>query len=334
MATDPVLVEATRGGLVESVHRGAFVVMDADGAVVAEAGDIDGPVFPRSAIKLLQAIPLVESGAADALGFGARELAMACSSHSSEPGHVELARAMLARVGLCEDALECGAHWPLFGRSTLIDLARSGEVPCQLHNNCSGKHAGLLCTLVHRGIEARGYVEPDHYAMQAVRGVLEDVLRIEHTSERMGIDGCGIPSWAVPLRSLASAYARVGAGVGMERERGVAARRLLDATMAEPWLVAGTDRFDTRAMKAAPGRLHVKTGAEGVYCASLPDRGLGLALKIADGATRASECAVAALAGRWLGGGEGDAVAALAHRTLRNWNGTEVGVIRPAGALA
>ena len=330
---DPTLVETLRGDLVESAHRGAFVVVDADGATIARGGDVERPVFPRSAVKLIQALPLVESGAADTLGFGNRELAMACSSHSSEPRHVEAARAMLQAAGLGEDALECGAHWPLFTKAPLIDLARSGEDPTPLHNNCSGKHAGFLCTCAHERIEPDGYTSPDHAAMQRARDALQDVTGEPHSDERMGIDGCNIPTWAVPLVSLARAFARIGTGVGLGRERSKAARRLLAAAMAEPFYTAGTRRFDTRVMEVAPNALYAKVGAEGVYCAAVPGEGVGIALKMEAGGVPAAEVALAAILCRVLEGAHAEAVGAMAHRTLRNWNGVEVGAMRPTAAL-
>ena len=330
-SADPVLVEVVRGALVETAHRGAFAVLDAAGRVVASAGDIDRPVPPRSAIKLVQALAVVESGAADALGWGNRELAMCCSSHSSEPAHVEAARAMLASAGLDEGALECGVHWPLFTGPPLIELARGGGEPSALHNNCSGKHAGFLALARHAGWETRGYISPDHPVQRAVRDALMDVTRVAPADE--AVDGCGVPTWAVPLRALAHGFARLGTGEGLGEVRAKAAGRLIAATMAEPWFVAGTDRHDTRVMEAAPRAVTLKTGAEGLYCAAVPGKGLGVALKIADGATRAAECAVAAILARVLLGPHGEAVGALGTRTLRNWTGTVTGEVRPTEAL-
>ena len=330
---DPILVETLRGGHVESAHAGAFIVIDGDGAIVARGGDVDRPIFPRSAVKIIQALPLVESGAADALGFGNRELAMACSSHSSEPRHVEAARAMLVAAGLDEGALECGTHWPLFTKPPLIELARSGDEPTPLHNNCSGKHASFLCTCAHEGIEAAGYTSPDHAAMRRVRDVLQEVTGEPHSDERMGIDGCNIPTWATPLRSLATAFARIATGRELGRERAKAFRRLLAATMAEPFYTAGARRFDTRVMETAPNAVYAKVGAEGIYCACVPSAGVGIALKMEGGSVPAAEVAIAALLANALDGEQADAVTALAYRTLRNWNGVEVGAMRPTEAL-
>jgi L-asparaginase II len=161
MTPDPVLVEVTRGGIAESVHRGAFAVVDRAGKVVVFAGDIERPVFPRSAIKAFQALPLVESGAADAFGFTEEEIALACASHGGEERHVKTAAAMLAKTGLGEPDLECGSHWPSY-TSAGNALVRSGAEPCQLHNNCSGKHSGMLAFAAHSGFATKGYVGREH----------------------------------------------------------------------------------------------------------------------------------------------------------------------------
>ncbi|WP_019172132.1 asparaginase [Pseudaminobacter salicylatoxidans] len=332
--SNPVLVEVLRGGHVESRHRGAVAVFDADGKAMLEIGDTQRPVFPRSAVKSIQALPFVETGAADAYGFGDRELALACASHNGEVGHVELARAMLAKAGLDVEALECGAHWPSYQKAT-IELARSGGSANALHNNCSGKHAGFLCACCHGGIEHRGYVRADHAYQEMLRGALEDVTGAAHNADNRGTDGCSIPTYAVPLRNLAQGFARMATGVGLGQERAKAARRLFAACMAEPFYVGGTDRFDTRLMNVAKGRVFTKVGAEGVFCAAVPELGLGIALKCDDGASRAAEVMVAAVIARLLQGDPlADEIAEFARPHLTNWNGIEVGGLRSAGELA
>lgn len=333
--TNPVLVEVLRGNVIESRHRGAFVVSDSEGGIVAEAGAIDRPVFPRSAVKAIQALPLVESGAADAFGFQNREIALACASHSGEPAHTDLALSMLKRAGLDETSLECGEHWPSNQEAT-VALARAGGKPGALHNNCSGKHSGFLCTCGHLGIDHHGYVRPDHSEQEMVREALESVTGAAHATDMCGTDGCSIPTYAVPLESLATGFARMVTGTGLGRDRASAARRILAACMAEPFLMSGTGRADVDLIEAGAGRIFVKTGAEGVYCGAIPDLGVGIAVKCDDGAGRASEIAVAGILARLL---ERDAeicerLRALSNRTLRNWNGIEVGRVRPAGALA
>ncbi|TPL49431.1 asparaginase [Mesorhizobium sp. B2-4-6] len=333
--TNPVLVEVTRGAVVESRHRGAVSVFDADGKAVWEIGDTERPVFPRSAVKAIQALPLVESGAADALGFGDRELALACASHSGEPAHVELASVMLARAGLDKTALECGAHWPSSHDAT-IALARAGGVPNALHNNCSGKHSGFLCTCVHSGIAHGGYVKAGHALQEMVRDAMQSVTGAMHDVDHCGTDGCSIPTYAVPLKSFAQGFARMATGRGFSPERARAAKRLISACMAEPFLVAGTGKADVALMQAAPGRIFVKTGAEGVYCAALPELGLGIALKCDDGAGRGAEAMIAAVLAKLLRGDESVAakLTELAHPPVESRIGAKVGSLRPTAALA
>lgn len=332
---NPVLVEVTRGNVVESAHRGAVAVYDADGRPVLEIGDTARPVFPRSAVKAIQALPFVESGAADAYGFGEKELALACASHSGEPAHVELARSMLARAGLDETALECGAHWPSNHDATIV-LARSGGSPNSLHNNCSGKHSGFLCTCRHLGIEHRGYVKAEHREQEMVREAMESVTGAVHDANHRGTDGCSIPTYAVPLRSYALGFARMVTGQGLPPQRAKAARRLLKACMAEPFLVAGTGREDTALMQAAPGRIFTKAGAEGVFCAAVPELGLGIALKCDDGEGRGAEVMIAAVLGKLLKADEALSarLAELANPAMENRRGLVVGGLRPTGELA
>ena len=331
--SNPVLVEVTRGAMVESRHCGAISVFDADGKAVWEIGDTDRPVFPRSAVKAIQALPLVESGAADAYGFGDRELALACASHSGEPAHVALASAMLAKAGLDKTALECGAHWP--NHEATIALARAGAVPSALHNNCSGKHAGFLCTCVHSGIPHRGYVKEGHAQQEMVRDAMQSVTRAAHNADNSATDGCSIPTYAVPLKSFAQGFARMATGRGFSPERAKAAKRLISACMAEPFLVAGTGKADVALMQAAPGRIFVKTGAEGVYCAALPELGLGIALKCDDGAGRAAEVMIAAVLAKLLRGDDALAakLAELARPAVESRVGAKVGSLRPTAAL-
>lgn len=333
--TNPVLVEVTRGEVVESRHRGAVIVVDADGKTVLELGDVDRPVFPRSTVKAIQALPFVESGAVDAFGFGPREIALACASHSGEPEHAALAAAMLAKAGLDASALECGAHWPSRQESAL-DLARAGHTPSALHNNCSGKHSGFICTCAHLGIDHRGYVGAAHQAQEAVRDAMESVTGATHAVDMCGTDGCSIPTYAVPLRNVAHGFARMAAGIGLGQERAKAARRILSACMAEPFLIAGTRKLDTELMQAASGRIMIKVGAEGVYCGAIPELGLGFAIKCDDGAIRGAEIMVASVLARLIAAVDpqlAESLRQMANPVLKNWNGIEVGGLRRTAAL-
>lgn len=330
---NPVLAEVTRGNTVESRHRGSAIVVDADGAVVFAVGDVERPVFPRSAVKAIQALPLLESGAADRYGLTEAEIALAISSHSGEPLHAETSLGMLRKAGREAGCLECGAHWPMNEKAARA-MAQAGAEPSALNNNCSGKHAGFVCLACGLDEDPAGYVKASHPVQQAVRGALEAVTDAAHTSEHMGIDGCSIPSYAVPLKALALGFARLGTGQGFGPERAKAAARIRAAAAAHPFMVAGTDRYDTRVMSLLGARAFTKTGAEGVYCAALPELGYGIALKCDDGAGRAAEVALGALIARFLPMDEATqaAFAPLRETVLKNWNGTEVGRVRaPAG---
>lgn len=332
---NPVLVEVLRGQRIESRHRGAVAVCDAQGGLVVELGDVETPVFPRSSVKLIQALPLIETGAADTLGFRSRELALACASHSGEEPHAELALSMLQRAGLDETALECGVHWPT-NRKAAMRLAVNGGRPSALHNNCSGKHAGFLCVCRQAGWSMDGYVKPSHPLQEHIRATLEEICGSAIGEAECGIDGCSIPTYAVPLKNLAQGFARLATGIGLAPGRAKAARRLMTACMEEPFLVAGTGRADTSMMEAGQGRVFTKTGAEGVFCAALPELGLGIALKCDDGATRAAETMVAAVIAMLLGQASDcgpEPFRRIADKPITNWNGIAVGEIRSTSDL-
>jgi L-asparaginase II len=331
---NPFLVEILRGPMVESRHRGAVCIIDADGGTVLSIGDVERRVYPRSAVKAIQVLPLVESGFADRFGLSDAEIALACASHSGEPEHVATAEAMLAKVGQDRSCLECGAHWPL-GEGASRALAASGATPTDLHNNCSGKHAGFVCLACGLGEDPKGYVKPEHRVQQVVRAALEDLTGASHTDEVRGIDGCSIPTYAIPLPALAFAFAKFGTGVGISRGCAAAAKRIRQAVARHPFMVAGTGRFDTRLMSALGERAFVKGGAEGVWCAALPELGYGIALKADDGMARAAEVMMATLILRFLDlkNGERAAVEALARPVLKNWKGIDVGALRATEAL-
>ena len=338
----PVLVEVLRGGSAESLHRGSLAIVDADGGLVTAIGDIDQPIFPRSAIKLLQALPLVESGAAERFALSDAELAQACASHSGEPEHVATSAAMLAKAGLDVHALECGTHWPT-REPVLRGMFTRGEAATPLHNNCSGKHAGFVCVACQLALAqgadpaefTRGYIRPDHPAMREVTAALAAATGTDLDQAPQGIDGCSIPTFGIALRALALGFARAGTGQGLSPGRAAAARRLRQAIARAPFHVAGTQRFDTRVMELFGERVCCKIGAEGVYCAALPELGLGVALKIDDGAVRAAEAAMAAVIEGLLA--INDAQAALLQGysalSLNNWEGVNVGAVRAAEAL-
>jgi L-asparaginase II len=317
--TTPVAVELWRGPAVESRHRVAVAVAESGGRLTAQVGDAEVPVFPRSAIKPIQAVPLVETGAADAFALGDAELALACASHAGEPVHTERVAAWLARIGLTERGLACGAHAPL-DREAARELRRAGGVPTPVHNNCSGKHTGMLTTAVHLGEPTAGYLDPAHPVQRRIRAVFEELMGAPLGEP--GVDGCGVPSWPLPLDRLAVAMANL-----CERP---AAKRLLVAMRAHPELVAGTGRLDTALMRARPD-LVAKGGAEGVHVAVVPDRGLAVAVKAEDGAGRAADVALLAVLDRLVGGiVDHPDLRAFAEPSIQNVAGRTVGAIRAA----
>jgi L-asparaginase II len=327
---NPVLVEVVRGAMVESRHRGAFAVVDAGGGVVLAQGDIARPVYARSAIKPLQALPLIETGAADAFGLGAREIALACASHNGSPAVVAAVEAWLGRAGLAADDLECGAHLPSDTEAAHA-LIRANAEPSALHNNCSGKHAGFLTTARHLGEPTRGYIAASHPVQQRVEAVLSAMTGLNLQRAPHGVDGCGIPVIGIPLDGLARGMARLADPSGLSTDRAAAARRVLDAIAAEFDIVAGASAFSRAIMQCAAPTIRLKTGAEGVMCAALPRHGLGIALKIDDGASRAVDVAMGAIFVRLavLDAEQTTALASVLWPPLRNVAQREVGDVRP-----
>jgi L-asparaginase II len=327
---NPVLVEVTRGARVESVHRGAVAISDARGSIVFTLGDTALPVYPRSALKPIQALPLLESGAADAFAVSDEEIALACASHSGEPMHTQRVTAWLQRLGLGECDLACGAHTVRY-EPVAEEMIRCGEKPTRIHNNCSGKHTGFLTVARHWNVATEGYERHDHPVQQAVAQTLGELADI-HGALPWGVDGCAAPNFAIPLSSFASALARFASPRHLPAKRASATRRIFGAMTTHPELVAGTGRACTLLMRAGHGRVAVKTGAEGVYAAIVPEQGLGIALKIDDGAGRAAETTIAFILDR-LKLLERDAVPELIHAPVRNTRNAVTGERRPAAAL-
>jgi L-asparaginase II len=326
METAIPMVELWRGGLLESTHRGHAVLWD-EGGIVESWGDPGAIIFPRSSCKMIQGLPLIETGAADKVGLTERHLALSCASHQGAALHVGMTGRWLADLGKSEADLRCGAHEPN-DRDERNRLILSGESPCQLHNNCSGKHCGFVTVTQHLGADAE-YVDIDHPLQKMIREVTEEVTG--ETVSGYGIDGCSAPNFALSLSGLAKAMAKFAAArdTGSVRER--AMHRLTRAMAAHPELVAGQGRACTELMLAMDHRVTIKTGAEAVFVAIIPERKMGLALKIVDGAPRASEAAVAALLCR-LGVLDANHPAAQKRlpATQKNWRGLMTGELRLA----
>lgn len=327
-AVDFVTLE--RGGRLECVHRGHGVVADAEGQVIAAWGDPEAIVYPRSSSKMIQALPLIESGAADAFGLRSDQLALACASHIGASYHTSRVQQWIADIGLTDDDFRCGAHVPndVEAREAMI---RAGERPCQYHNNCSGKHSGFLTLNKHLGGGAE-YVDADHPVQVAVREAFEDVTG--ERSSGFGVDGCSAPNFATSLRGMARAMAQFATAGSRSGARARAQERLVAAMVTHPELVSGERQACTELMRATGGKVAIKGGAEGFYAAILPELGLGVALKVMDGASRASEAAIAQILIR-LGVLDPGHTAARARvdMPIRNWRGIAVGELRAAGPL-
>lgn len=331
MDANPILIEQTRGNAVENRHRAAFVIADASGRIIAAGGDVARPVFPRSAIKSMQALAMVTSGAIDRFGLTDEELALACASHHGEDVHVSGVTAFLSHVGLAPADLECGAHQPTNGRARDA-LRRAGVEPSALHNNCSGKHSGMLSVARALGVDTHDYVTRGHPVQRAVRSAIETVIEAPLSEDRCGVDGCSIPTWAAPLSAFAQGFARMATGEGLPADLADASRRIFDAATAHPLLVAGTGHLDTLVMEAFGGRVMQKGGAEGVQCGAIRDKGWGYALKVDDGNMLASQTLVANLLLRYAQPDDAQraVLETFGRQVIRNVRGLDVGEMRLA----
>ncbi|MEK8131933.1 asparaginase [Paenibacillus filicis] len=280
------LVAVTRGPITESVHRGHLAAVDSSGRLIACIGDAGFYTYARSTAKLLQAIPLLEMGGADQFLLTEAETALVCASHNGEPKHTITAASILAKAGLDVSALDCGPQEPLL-KSEADRLKYEREPATPVHNNCSGKHAGMLALSRLMNVSTHQYTRPEHPVQQKMLQTVSDMCGIPASQIRIGVDGCGVPVFAMPLSSLALGYARLGNPDGLEPARADACRRILSAIGHEPFFLAGTDRFDTRLAEVTGGRIIGKMGAEGVFAATIPSEGVGLAIKLEDGAERA-----------------------------------------------
>jgi L-asparaginase II len=337
-----VLVEVTRGSITESCHWGHVVAVGGDGRVVTYLGTPEKVTYLRSASKPHQAIPLVASGAADRFRFDEREVAIACGSHSGEPMHTETVARMLRKIGLDESALKCGTHEP-YSKETAEQLRKSGEQPSRLHNNCSGKHAGMLALALHLGAQVEKYDELSSPVQLAIGRVIEQFSGVPLEEIAVGVDGCGVPAFAVGMRAMALMAARlVSPRAGWDAATREACSRIVSAMRRHPEMVEGTGEMDTEIMLHTKGRLVSKVGAEGVYtaavlpCAEWP-QGLGVALKLEDGDRKERARPVAAVETlRQLGllrDDELDALSRFASATLCNRRGDRVGEVRAAFEL-
>jgi len=341
--TPAPLVEVTRGHLIESRHRGHIVAVDAGGQIIAQLGAPEIITYLRSSAKPHQAVPLVASGAAERFNFTQQEIAISCGSHSGEAIHTQTVAAMLHKIGLDESALKCGTHEP-FSREAAREMRERGLRPNVLQNNCSGKHAGMLALALHLGAETKSYDSPDNPVQKMIRETVAEFSDIALEEIAIGVDGCGVPVFGIPVRAMALMYARLVAPLeSFDDETRAACERIVAAMTAHPEMVGGTvERLDTELMRATNGQLISKVGAEGVYTVGvLPSkewpRGLGLALKIEDGEDRRARPTVVIEALRQLGVLPTEALHALApyHSfPVQNHRGDKVGEVRAAFELS
>jgi L-asparaginase II len=326
-----LLVEVTRNNTVESRHFGSAVVSDYKGNIVESWGDIDGLVFPRSTLKPMLAIQLVESGACDAYALNDAELSLACSSHQGEPIHQQLVASWLNRLGLTEDHLACGAVLPEDTESAHKLLA-SGQQGCRIHHNCSGKHAGFLTTALHLKLPLENYHVIDHPLQQLSLDILSDLAGVDLKKYPMGIDGCGLPAPTMPLQRLGYAMARFANPEELSDTRAKAIYQLHTAIKNEPIYIAGHGTMVSELNEATQGRVLAKTGAEGVITAALPEKGLGIALKITDGSNRARSVGLLTILDHlgFLSAEEKNQLKVHIAPTIENSRGITVGDIRPS----
>lgn len=325
------IAEAWRGGILESTHTGHAVICDETGQIAHSWGNPDAVIFPRSSCKMLQALPLLESGAADAAGLTPRQLALSCASHEGAALHTGAVSQWLADRGLSEGDLRCGSHEP-YDRAERNRLIETHEKPCQLHNNCSGKHAGFLTLNQHLKAGSE-YVELDHPVQKAVKAAFEETT--DESSPGYGIDGCSAPNFATSVAGLARSMALFAAAKEDGGARQSAMHRLTRAMATYPEMVAGEGRACTELMRAMGGKVAIKTGAEAVFVAIVPERKMGIAIKITDGGTRGAEAAIAGLLVK-LGVLEAEhpATRKRLNAVQKNWRGVETGIVTLAHGFA
>lgn len=324
---NPVLARIWRGSAVESQHRGAWIVTDAAGRVVEGAGEWSRPVFVRSSVKCLQALPLLEIGAADRFDYSDAEVALALSSHNAEPCHTEVVMGLLHRLGLSVADLKCGAQ-PPGDPETRARLRAEGLKPSALHNNCSGKHASFLALALHLGVPVANYIEAESAGQVLVREAALSMSGVEPSELTTAVDGCSAPTFRMPLRGLATAFARVSNPGSLASSRRAACERMLEAVAAHPVLIAGSrDRICTDIARATKGRVFPKIGGDAVYGIGVRGQDRGLAIKMDDGSNRGLHAVLVALLRkfRFATEPELESLAGWEQRSIRNWAGIEVG---------
>ncbi|MGI9461546.1 MAG: asparaginase [Alphaproteobacteria bacterium] len=319
-----VLVEICRGDEVESIHRGVVVVADSKGKVVFSLGDVDRVLYPRSALKIFQALPVVASGITEDLKLLAEDYALLLASHSGEIAHTKRVAALLEKIDMTMDDLACGAHEP-YHRETAMRLVANGEKPCPLHNNCSGKHSGMLMLARAKNVSYKNYINPQHIVQLQIAAAIEKFCHVKLSPA--AIDGCSAPTFALPIKNMASGLARFGVAAGDDK---MACDLLFHSAVKHPYFVAGTDRHCTKVMQVLAGKVLVKVGAEGFYAAIIPHLGFGVAIKIDDGADRAAQIILNGVLDKLELLNKTAKQKLPKKKTLQNFQGLAVGEIRIA----
>ncbi|MED4780055.1 asparaginase [Brevibacillus choshinensis] len=332
---EETLVVVKRGNHIESVHTGSIAVVDWRGNLLYGVGDVERMTFTRSSLKPIQAIPLVQSGAADRFLLNDKEIAICCGSHNGEEQHTQVVRSMLFRIGLQEENLQCGAH-PPYSQERYLELVRKQIEPGQIHNNCSGKHTGMLALAMHLESDIDSYHQPEHPVQRKVLEALLELAEIKEDQVLTGIDGCGVPNFAIPLTKLAQVFAKLAhPGDIQPPSLKQSIQRITQAMMQYPEMVSGSQEFCTEVMKITKGRVIAKGGAEGVYSLGLLEKGIGIAIKVADGNWRSAYPAAVEVLRQLEELSPAEAAALLDFHVpvVRNRRGERVGSVEPVFCL-
>ncbi len=328
------LVEVTRGSLIESMHRGVVAVVDISGSLIASVGDPSYVTYLRSAAKPMQALPVVESGAAAYYNLSQKELALIMASHSGQDEHVRIGMDIMEKLGLSADALKCGTHFPLHKKSS-VKLVQEGKSPSVFHCTCSGKHAGMLALVKYHHWEEEGYYLPEHPVQKLMLATVRSFAGLREGEIIVGVDGCGVSVFGMPLYRMALAYARWAKPDDCSAERAQACRTLHEAMLNNPVIIAGAGRLATEIMNITGDKLLVKDGNEGIICVGVPGKGWGIAVKIEDGDMRALGPVIISVLQELglLTEEESEMLKPYARKKIKNYRGETIGEIRSAFSL-
>ncbi len=331
---NPILVEVLRGEVVESFHRGVVCVVDGNNKILFSLGDINQLCYPRSAMKFIQHIPLLESGAVSKFGFTLKEIAVMCGSHNAEKMHLDTVSSILSKIGLSETSLKCGAHYPMLN-DDLVNMYQQDKKPTDLYNNCSGKHAGFLAYCVYNGLDTSDYLNPNHPLQQHIKKVCAEMYEVSEESMQYAIDGCSAPVYSVSVLHQAIGYKNLCVSTKFGEARKYACQTIIEAVSTFPEMVAGSNRYCTDMMRICGDEIVGKTGAEGIYCMSVYNKEIGICIKIDDGKMLPQYNVAQAIIDS-LSLFSSEKLAPLQkylQEDILNWNQLKTGELRPSGQL-